>query len=94
MSKPREFWIGSRRIFSINEEIGVHLAFSDKKPIADKDNLWHVIEKSAADKLAAALEHYADPSIYKPTYFGDDDVYDPSADEAEAIEALKEYRGT
>lgn len=77
MSKPREFWIGSRRIFSINEEIGVHLAFSDKKPISDKDNLWHVIEKSAADKLAAALEKF----IY---YEGPQPF---------AVEALKEYRG-
>jgi len=74
MSKPREFWIGKYNPF-----------VSENKADVDHDeNAVHVIEKSAADKLAEALEKV---NKWRPNQFQDRELYEYGQ------QALKEYRG-
>ena len=77
--KPREFWVAEILPENYKEPF---LAAYEGKPEQDKWMGWsvHVIEKSAADKLADALEEYV--SSNEEPDRGD-----------KADQALKDYRG-
>ena len=83
MSKPREFWIEPSYVgvAESKEELNDELHYSGI------DEAIHVIEKSAADKLAKALEFYASIDPNKPSAALAADKFDL------ARKALKEYRG-
>ena len=74
MGKPREFWISPE----FNESWDYN---PDSSEVYSKEAIIHVIEKSAADKLAEALDAVIKVSDRKT------DVYDS------AKQALAEYRG-
>jgi len=82
MNKPKEFWL-----YLDNSGFrGVDYVY--RKPI--KDTI-HVIEKSAADKLAEALEETCSHSFYCP--YSEGKGFNKVPDECPACDALKEYRG-
>lgn len=101
MSKPREFWI----ILHGSNDEPIYTPEEHAKYPEDFEHgeHYHVIEKSAADKLADALEFYADPQSWSSRTSGhgdsstdvikDDGGYMTPAAGMAARQALALYRG-
>ena len=85
MSKPREFFIADNPSLNVND-IELRMCFNHAQRHKVTGDVIHVIEKSAADKLAEALDNMVSDTLQM-------DGTCPRATWQDGDKALKEYRG-
>lgn len=88
MKKPREFWI-KKETWPGDLDI-VLLTNPKNRRDLNEDDFFHVIEKSAADKLADVLDF----NIRCFDEITRNNNIDCSADKYNSEQSLKEYRGS
>lgn len=62
-----------------------------KRAFGFNDSYMDYLEKKL-NIATEALEFYADDSVWKGTYFGDDDYYEPAASPDKGRQALREIK--